>query len=29
MAYAAGMKYDDLIESVLSSAFQRRRTDYG
>lgn len=25
MAYAAGMKYDDLIESILMSAFNRRR----
>ena len=29
MAYAAGMKYDDLIESVLLSAFQRRKTEHG
>ena len=29
MAYAAGMKYDDLIESVLLSAFQRRKTRHG
>lgn len=25
MAYAAGMKYEDLIETILMSAFQRRR----
>jgi D-alanine-D-alanine ligase len=29
MAYAAGMNYDDLIESVLLSAFQRRETKHG
>jgi len=29
MAYAAGMKYDDLIEAVLLSAFQRRKTNHG
>ena len=29
MAYAAGMGYDDLIESVLLSAFQRRKTKNG
>jgi D-alanine-D-alanine ligase len=26
MAYAAGMKYDDLIEAILMSAFQRRKS---
>lgn len=29
MAYAAGMKYEDLIESVLMSAFQRRKIKHG
>jgi D-alanine-D-alanine ligase len=29
MAYAAGMGYDDLIEGVLLSAFQRRKTENG
>ncbi len=29
MAYAAGMQYDDLIESVLLSAFQRRKINHG
>ena len=29
MAYAAGMQYDDLIESVLLSAFQRRKKKNG
>lgn len=29
MAYAAGMKYDEIIESVLMGAFQRRGKKYG
>lgn len=29
MVYAAGMKYEDMIESVLMSAFQRRKTSHG
>ncbi|MDD5775484.1 MAG: ATP-grasp domain-containing protein [Candidatus Omnitrophica bacterium] len=29
MAYAAGMEYEDLIESVLLSAFQRRKISHG
>jgi len=29
MVYAAGMKYDELIESVLMSAFQRRKIKHG
>jgi D-alanine-D-alanine ligase len=29
MAYAAGMKYDELIEAILMSAYQRRKTENG
>jgi D-alanine-D-alanine ligase len=29
MAYAAGMKYDDIIDAVLTSAFQRRKNKHG
>jgi D-alanine-D-alanine ligase len=29
MAYAAGMKYEDIINSVLMSAFQRRKVNNG
>jgi D-alanine-D-alanine ligase len=29
MAYAAGIKYDELIEAILMSAYQRRRTENG
>lgn len=29
MAYATGMKYEDLIEAILSSASQRRKNKYG
>jgi D-alanine-D-alanine ligase len=29
MAYAAGMKYEDIIDSVLMSAFQRRKVNNG
>jgi len=29
MAYAAGIQYDDLIETVLLSAFQRRKINHG
>jgi len=25
MAYAAGMKYDDIIEEILMSAYKRRK----
>ncbi|MCK9604635.1 MAG: hypothetical protein M0R66_09790, partial [Candidatus Omnitrophica bacterium] len=29
MAYAAGMKYEDLIEAILASAFKRRKEQIG
>ncbi|MCK9594055.1 MAG: ATP-grasp domain-containing protein [Candidatus Omnitrophica bacterium] len=29
MAYAAGMKYEDIIDSILMSAFQRRKVNNG
>jgi D-alanine-D-alanine ligase len=29
MAYAAGMKYDDIIEAILTSAYQRRKAENG
>jgi len=29
MAYAAGMKYDDIIEAILMSAFEKRKAENG
>ncbi len=29
MAYAAGMKYDDIIEAILMSAYERRKAENG